>query len=65
MKKFISKEFGISEKKAFSLQKKLYKEYGTTLYGLIKYYKINPIKFLDYVHDISLCKIEQSAFLKV
>ena len=64
MKKFISNEFGISEKNSLSLQKKLYKKYGTTLYGLIKYYKINPIKFLDYVHDINLCKIEQSDFLK-
>ena len=65
MKKFISKEFNISEENAFSLQKKLYRKYGTTLYGLIKYYKIDPIKFLDYVHDISLYKVEQSNILKV
>lgn len=34
------------------LQKQLFKDYGTTLNGLTKHYGIEPVTFLDYVHDI-------------
>lgn len=34
------------------LQKQLFHDYGTTLNGLTKHYGIEPVTFLDYVHDI-------------
>ncbi|MEO0496753.1 MAG: pyrimidine 5'-nucleotidase [Pseudomonadota bacterium] len=34
------------------LQKQLFRDYGTTLNGLTKHYGIEPVAFLDYVHDI-------------
>ncbi|MEO0635161.1 MAG: pyrimidine 5'-nucleotidase [Pseudomonadota bacterium] len=34
------------------LQKQLFKDYGTTLNGLVKHHGIEPVAFLDYVHDI-------------
>ena len=37
MKRFISSRLNISEKEAFIIQKKFYKEYGTTLSGLMKH----------------------------
>ena len=42
MKLFISKKLNISFEKAFTLQK-FYKEYGTTLYGLMKHYNFQRI----------------------
>ena len=57
MKLFISKKLNISFEKAFTLQKKFYKEYGTTLYGLMKHYNFQPKEFLNFVHDVNLDKI--------
>ena len=64
MKKFISQKLKISEDKAFILQKKFYKNYGTTLFGLMKDYKIKPEEFLDYVHDIDFSRLKKSRLLK-
>lgn len=64
MKLYISKNLEISEEEAFILQKRLYKQYGTTLFGLMKFHKFNPEEFLDFVHDINLSKLKQSKELK-
>ena len=64
MKKYISKKFNISEDQAFKIQKKMYYEYGTTLYGLMKFYKIDPIDFLNFVHDINLSTLKKSSRLQ-
>ena len=37
---------------AFILQKRYYREFGTTLRGLMLNHKVEPDAFLDYVHDI-------------
>ena len=63
MKLFISKKLSVSEDEAFIIQKKFYKKYGTTLYGLMKHYKFNPDEFLDFVHDIDLSKLKKSSSL--
>ena len=49
----------ISEKEAFKIQKKFYKEYGTTLSGLTKHYQVQPNEFLKYVHDVDLGKLKK------
>ena len=59
MKKFISSKLNISEKEAFKIQKKFYKEYGTTLSGLTKHYQVQPNEFLKYVHDVDLSKLKK------
>ena len=59
MKKFISSRLNISEKEAFKIQKKFYKEYGTTLSGLTKHYQVQPNEFLKYVHDVDLSKLKK------
>ncbi len=64
MKLYISKNLNISEQEAFIIQKRLYKKYGTTLFGLMKFYKFSPIEFLDFVHDINLSKLKESKELK-
>ena len=60
MKKYISRKLKISELEAFTIQKKFYKKYGTTLYGLMEHYKFNPEEFLDFVHKVKLKNVKKS-----
>ena len=64
MKLFISKKLSVSEDEAFIIQKKFYKKYGTTLYGLMKHYKFNPDEFLDFVHDVDLSKLKKATLFE-
>lgn len=52
MKSFIAKAMDLSIEDAHALQKRYYREYGTTLRGLMSVNHIDPKAFLDYVHDI-------------
>lgn len=64
MKIYISKKLKISENEAYHIQKQLYHKFGTTLYGLMKFYKIDPLDFLNFVHDINLSKLRKSVRLQ-
>ena len=64
MKKFISMKLKISEDDSFELQKKYYTKYGTTLYGLMKDYNIDPDEFCNYVHNVNLNQLSKSKILK-
>jgi putative hydrolase of the HAD superfamily len=52
MRQFISEALKLSLDDAFALQKRYYREYGTTLRGLMLAHDIEPGVFLAYVHDI-------------
>ena len=52
MKAFIAEAFDMPLDDAFKLQKKYYREHGTTLRGLMDNHDINPDEFLAFVHDI-------------
>ena len=52
MRQFIAGRLGMALDDAFVLQKRYYREYGTTLRGLMIVHGIEPESFLDYVHDI-------------
>lgn len=58
MKKFISDNLNVSLNQAYEIQKKYFKNNGTTLRGLMLYHKIDPELFLNFVHDIDLTKIK-------
>ncbi len=60
MKLFISKKLNIPFEKAFIIQKKFYKKYGTTLYGLMRHYNFEPKEFLNFVHDVNLDNITEN-----
>ena len=49
---YVSELLSLSREEARKLQKELYKEYGTTLNGLMARHKIDPDDFLEKVHDI-------------
>ena len=52
MRQFIAQRLGLPLDEAFVLQKRYYREFGTTLRGLMLVHGLEPEDFLDYVHDI-------------
>ncbi len=51
---FIAKTLGVPYAHARHLQKAYYRQFGTTLSGLMRVHKLKPEPFLEYVHDIDL-----------
>ena len=54
MGEFIQRYLGVSYPQARHLQKTYYRQFGTTLSGLMKIHNLAPGDYLDYVHDIDL-----------
>ena len=54
MGEFIAKAIGVPYAHARHLQKAYYRQFGTTLTGLMQVHKMQPDAFLAYVHDIDL-----------
>ncbi len=63
MKAFIGAELGLEADDAFKVQKNYFREYGTTLRGLMLHHDTDPHAFLDYVHDIDLAGLAPDAEL--
>jgi len=57
MNSFIMRELKLSEIEAMALRSQYYRQYGSTLSGLIVHYQADPEKFLSYVHDIDLSSL--------
>ncbi len=51
---FITEFLGLDPEQANHLRKDYYRDYGTTLAGLMANHGMEPDGFLDYVHDIDL-----------
>lgn len=49
---FVSELLTLPHDEARNIQKQLYKDYGTTLRGLMELHRIDPDDFLEKVHDI-------------
>jgi putative hydrolase of the HAD superfamily len=54
MGEFIARYLGVPYEYARHLQKTYYRQFGTTLSGLMQVHRMDPGAFLDYVHDIDL-----------
>jgi putative hydrolase of the HAD superfamily len=54
MTAFVARETGLPRDEAFKLQKTYLSEHGTTLAGLMAHYGVEPRRFLDEVHDVSI-----------
>lgn len=52
MRDYIALRLNLPKDKAFQLQKQYYRDYGTSLRGLMIEHDFNPDDFLNYVHDI-------------
>lgn len=57
MKAFIAGFLDIGEEEAFRVQKSYFRDYGTTLRGLMLNHDLDPRPYLDYVHDIDISAI--------
>lgn len=63
MKSFITDFLSLHPDEAFRLQKQYFREYGTTLRGLMDRHNVNPRAFLDHVHDIDISVVEPNPAL--
>jgi len=59
MGEFIAQYLDVSFERARYLQKNYYRQYGTTLSGLMKVHDMQPDAFLDYVHEIDLAPVPE------
>ncbi|HET6387752.1 pyrimidine 5'-nucleotidase [Hyphomicrobium sp.] len=59
MSEFIAKKLGVPREHARHLQKAYYRQFGTTLAGLMRVHKLPPGPFLEYVHDIDLSVVPE------
>jgi putative hydrolase of the HAD superfamily len=64
MGEFIASFLGVPFAYARHLQKSYYRQFGTTLSGLMKVHKMRPEAFLDYVHDIDLAVVPEHPELR-
>jgi putative hydrolase of the HAD superfamily len=55
---YVSKFLNIPPAEAYKVQKGFFREYGTTLRGMMECHKMDPKPYLDYVHAIDVSKIK-------
>ncbi|QQP88673.1 pyrimidine 5'-nucleotidase [Skermanella sp. TT6] len=57
MTEFIGERFDLPWDEARRRQKQFFRDYGTTLRGLMTEHDVDPIEFMDYVHDIDVTPV--------
>jgi len=57
MKDYLSKYLDVSLEEAHRVQKSYFKDYGTTLRGMMINHSMDPSPYLDYVHDVDISEI--------
>ncbi len=63
MGEYVATFLGVPYVYARHLQKSYYRQFGTTLSGLMKVHRMDPKPFLDYVHDIDLAPVQPAPAL--
>jgi putative hydrolase of the HAD superfamily len=61
--RYIETQLGLDAVAARTLQKRYFREHGTTLSGLMRHHGVDPHKFLAFVHEIDLTPVEPSPSL--
>ncbi|MEO1066326.1 MAG: pyrimidine 5'-nucleotidase [Pseudomonadota bacterium] len=64
MTAYVQKALDLPHDEAFKVQKQYYRDYGTTLRGLMIVDGIDPLDYLDYVHDIDYSPVPHSPDLR-
>ena len=54
MQRFVAERLGLSLDEALVVQKRYFREYGTTMRGLMTVDRVDPAEFLAYVHEVDL-----------
>lgn len=60
MTKFVCRVLGLSEAEAAEVKRRYFREYGTTLRGLMDRHGVDPDDYLAYVHDIDLSVVPEN-----
>ncbi|RJF84695.1 pyrimidine 5'-nucleotidase [Azospirillum cavernae] len=60
---FIANQFDIPFDQARIQQKRFFRDYGTTLRGLMVEHGADPVAYMDYVHDIDVSGVQPSPLL--
>jgi putative hydrolase of the HAD superfamily len=63
MRSYIAAFLGLDQDAAFALQKQYFRDYGTSLRGLMDRHWMDPQPFLQHVHDIDVSVLAPSAEL--
>jgi putative hydrolase of the HAD superfamily len=63
MGEYIQKMLDVDAVRAREVQKTYFRDYGTTLRGLMAHHNVAPHDFLDYVHDIDLSIVPEDQLL--
>ena len=63
MTDFLMVEFKLEEPEAAALKTRLFREYGTTMHGLMQEFGMESGPFLSYVHDIDLSDVSPDSEL--
>lgn len=63
MTRFVGELLELEQTEARKLQKQYFREYGTTMRGLMTCHDVDPEVFMDYVHDIDLSPISANPVL--
>jgi putative hydrolase of the HAD superfamily len=63
MTDYVAKLTGLPKDEARAMQKRMYRQYGTTLRGLMVEYDIDPHGFLEEVHDIDYSPVAPNPVL--
>ena len=61
---FVEDHFRIGPDEAHAIRHRYWQKYGTTLGGLMVEHGIDPQKYLDFVHDVDLGKLEPCPHLR-
>jgi putative hydrolase of the HAD superfamily len=56
---YVQRLLGVDAEEAHQIQKRLFREHGTTLSGLMKNHEIDPHEFLAFVHDVEMDALEE------
>jgi putative hydrolase of the HAD superfamily len=64
MQRFIAERLDLSPAAALAVQKRYFREYGTTLRGLMTVDRVDPHEFMRFVHDVDLACVPKNPVLK-
>lgn len=63
IREYVSRFFGITPEEAFKIQKEYYRDYGTTMRGMMTKHNISADEYLEYVHQIDHSPLEPNPAL--
>src|ERR1051326_6177647 len=58
MSLFIMRRFGLDEERASKKREDYFYTYGTTMRGLMAEHAVDPLEFMDFVHEVDLSALQ-------